>query len=102
MREPNLRRMWAEAEAKQKRYVEEGEDAQLAKWREGYNGLRNLGWRDAFNAPKDGTRFLAICGNGSEPRPCSYQMSGFWLEDAGDLWPVQPVLFKPMPGGCVK
>lgn len=101
MSEPNLRQIWMEAEATQKRYVAEGEEVQLAKMRDGYNGLRNLGWRDATYCPKDGTRFLAICGNGSEPRPCTYQgewPTGVWLlEDAGDLWPVRPVLFKPMP-----
>lgn len=99
--EPNLRKMWAEAEAKQQRYVEEGEEAQLAKMREGYNALRALGWRDITYCPKDGTRFLAVCGNGSEPRPCTYQgewpKGTFWLEDADDLWPDRPVLFKPMP-----
>jgi len=98
---PNLRALWAEAEAKQKRYVEEGEEAQLAKIRDGYYGLKNLGWADATYCPKDGTRFLAICGNGSEPRPCTYQgewpQGGWWIEDAGDLWPVRPILWKAMP-----
>lgn len=94
----NLREMWAKAAAIQKRYLEEGEEAQLSKWRDAYHGLRSLGWSDATYAPKDGTRFLAICGNGSEPRPCSHLgEGGFFLEDAGDLWPVNPVLWKPMP-----
>jgi hypothetical protein len=99
----NLRKFWAEAAAKQERYVEEGEESQLAKIRDGYHGLKALGWADATYCPKDGTRFLAICGNGSEPRPCTYQgewpNGTWWIEDAGDLWPERPILWKPMPKG---
>ena len=101
MNEISLRAMLAKAEATQQRYVEEGETAHLEKIRDGYQGLKALGWRDITYCPKDGTRFLAVCGNGSEPRPCTYQgewpKGTWWIEDAGDLWPERPVLFKPMP-----
>ena len=101
MTEINLRAMWAKAEATQRRYAEEGETAHLEKMRDGYQGLKALGWRDITYCPKDGTRFLAVCGNGSYPRPCTYQgewpKGTWWIEDAGDLWPERPILFKPMP-----
>lgn len=63
-----------------------------------YLRLKELGWREAIYCPKDGTRFRAIEAGSTWTFPCHYMgdwPNGFWFaEEAGDLWPFRPVLFK--------
>jgi hypothetical protein len=54
--------------------------------------LKELGWREAAYAPKNGTELELIepgsSGNGKDGAGC------FWIPDAGDEWPSHPILFR--------
>jgi hypothetical protein len=63
--------------------------------------LKELGWREAQYCPKDGSSFDVI-----EPGSTGIfrgHYSGdwpdgtWWLEDAHDLWPSRPILFRLDP-----
>lgn len=70
----------------------------LAVMQQAFNRLQELGWRDAVYSPKDGTYFQAIVFGGSRPLPCTYlgdwPSGGWFVAEAGDLWPCRPSLFK--------
>lgn len=77
------------------------ENSALLQMHEAYSRLKDLGWRHAIHCPKDGTTFLAIEAGSTGTFKCHYDgqwpRGRYWLEDAGDLWPCHPILFKPVP-----
>lgn len=56
--------------------------------------LKELGWREAMYAPRDG-RMLEFIEAGSTGIHRGHKEEKFtWIHDAGDLWPANPVLFR--------
>jgi len=96
----NLRAHWDAAAANQPVYPTPQEALQLTMLRAAYNSLLNLGWQHIVCCPKDGTRFMCITPQGHFAL-CVYMgewpKGGWFMEDADDLWPVYPALWKPMP-----
>ena len=59
-----------------------------------FERLRELGWRDAMYAPRDG-RLLEFIEAGSTGIHKGHKDEKFvWIHDAGDLWPSHPILFR--------
>lgn len=65
-----------------------------------YQSLKALGWSEAMYCPKDGTPFLAIDAGSTGVFVCHYDgewpKGVYWIHDAGDLWPSNPILWKPL------
>ncbi len=63
--------------------------------------LKDLGWADAIYSPKDGRDFLVIEAGSTGTFACQYMgkwpTGGWWIHDAGDLWPSRPILWKAKP-----
>lgn len=63
-----------------------------------YQRLTELGWSDAIYSPKDGTVFEALEAGCTVPGRCSYMgewpTGGWWMHEAGDLWPSRPILWR--------
>lgn len=63
--------------------------------------LRELGWSDAIYCPKDGSRFEVIEAGSTGVFTCHYSGTwpegSWWIEDAGDLWPSRPILYRLFP-----
>lgn len=58
--------------------------------------LKELGWREAMYAPTDCSPLEVIeCGSTGIHPGFRDEERRFWIEDAGDLWPCTPVLFRP-------
>jgi hypothetical protein len=61
--------------------------------------LKELGWREAIYSPKDGSSFKVIEPGSTGIHDCIYMGEwpdgAWWIQEAGDLWPSRPVLFKP-------
>lgn len=61
--------------------------------------LKDLGWREACYAPKDGSYFDAIEPGCSGIQECCYlgewPRGTFFASYGGDLWPCRPSLFRP-------
>jgi hypothetical protein len=78
------------------------EQAAVRMLTDAHQRLKELGWREAIYCPKDGAPFLAIEPGSSGFHTCSYQgdwpNGHWWVEDAGDVWPSHPCLFKPIAG----
>lgn len=56
--------------------------------------LKELGWREAMYAPRDG-RVLELIEAGSTGIHRGHKDEKFtWIHDAGDLWPSHPILFR--------
>ncbi len=92
-----LQKLWKEYDKKAKDYREKGDEALLRQMIDAYGGLILLGWRDIESAPRDGTRFLAVC-LASTGVFVHYEEDGLWWAEAhGDLWPSKPILWKPIP-----
>jgi hypothetical protein len=74
------------------------QDAIRLMW-QGYQRLRELGWREAMYCPKDGTEFDAIEAGSTGIHACHYQgewaSGSWWISDGGDLWPAHPILYRP-------
>lgn len=74
------------------------EDGALAVMKVAMERLADLGWRDAVYAPKDGTPFDAIEAGSIGIHTCVYlgkwPEGGFFYEEAGDLWPARPAMFR--------
>lgn len=72
----------------------------VAIW-EAVNALKRLGWRDAVYCPKDGSPFDAIEAGSTGIHRCHYfgewPNGHYFVEEAGDLWPSRPILFRPCP-----
>jgi len=97
----NVQDIWREAEKRRIEYRAKGEAQLLSEMVDKYHGLKSLGWADAIYCPKDGSLFLAIEAGSTGVFPCSYKgewpHGRWWTEADGDLWPSQPILWKPMP-----
>ena len=99
------RRLWRQAElneAIRARDMPTEEDA-LRAMNDAYQRLRDLGWKEAQYCPKDGTVF-ASChpASAAVAELTHYQgewpKGTWWVEEAGDLWPHRPILFRPRKG----
>lgn len=68
-----------------------------------FDRLRSLGWREAMYCPKDGTVFDSISAGSTGIHPCHYEgdwpKGTYWVHDGGDLWPANPILFRPRAEG---
>ena len=95
-------RILAEVEDRRRSIAEEmptEQDAIETMYR-AYSRLRDLGWRDGFYMPKDGTPVIVIQIGSTGTFECRY--SGKWadgyfnLYDGGDVYPSRsvPPLFK--------
>lgn len=66
-----------------------------------YTRLKELGWRDAIYCPKDGSSFDVIEAGSSGIHRAHYEgewpKGTWWVEEAGDLWPSRPCLYRPSP-----
>ena len=74
------------------------EKAALQVLSSAYQRLQELGFRPATYCPKDGTLFDAIEAGSTGIGTCSYDgkwPSGrYWMHEAGDLWPSNPILWR--------
>lgn len=72
-------------------------DAINALW-EAYQRLKELDWNDAIYCPKDGSLFDVIEAGSSGIHSCRYDgewpTGHWWIEEAGDLWPSRPILYR--------
>ena len=95
-----LRAHWAKCAKEQPDFTLEEERGFLDQVRKAYEDLRQMGWQEIEYCPKDGTTFLAICAGWSRVVPCLYRgdwpTGSWWALDSGDMWPVYPMLWKPM------
>ena len=63
-----------------------------------FHRLKELGWREAMYCPKDGSYFEVIEAGSSGIHTCNYfgkWPNGWWISEAGDLWPSHPILWRP-------
>lgn len=90
----------AQCEARDARMKAEmpDESAALSRMFDGYDRLRQLGWRDAIYCPKDGTIFEVIEAGSTGIHICHYEgewpKGTWWVHGDGDLWPSRPILFR--------
>lgn len=79
------------------------DDAALQVMFAAFERLRALGWREAMYCPKGGTVFDSISAGSTGIHPCHYDgewpKGSYWVNDGGDLWPANPILFRPRPEG---
>lgn len=63
--------------------------------------LKELGWREAQYCPKDGSCFEVIepgsTGIFRSHYSGEWPDGSWWIEDGGDLWPANPILFRLYP-----
>lgn len=94
-----------EANAKRAADMPTEQDA-LRAMVEAHHRLKELGWNDAIYCPKDGTQFLAIEPGSGGVHECHYSgewpTGGWWIAEAGDLWPSRPCLWKAMNRPAVR
>lgn len=97
----DLQQVWQQAEAQQKQWRTTGELSLLKKMHDAFEGLKANGWKEAIYCPKDGSPFLGIEAGSTGVFRCHYDGDWpnglWWAEDNGDLWPSNPVLWKPIP-----
>lgn len=68
----------------------------LVQMWEHFQLLKQFGWNDAMYAPRDGRPFLSISAGSTGVHECVRHDDGhFWIYD-GDLWPANPILWKPL------
>jgi len=96
-------RLMAEIDAaKQARADEMPNDAEALKvMLRAWQRLKELGWREAVYCPKDGSSFDVIEAGSTGIHRCHYEgewpTGSWWIEEAGDLWPSRPILFRLDP-----
>ena len=77
------------------------EKSALRTLHDAYTRLRDMGWRDAIYCPKDGSTFEIIEVGSTGIFRAHYSgewpSGSWWAEDAGDLWPSRPCLFRLLP-----
>jgi len=60
--------------------------------------LKELGWREACYAPRDGRLCEFVeCGSTGIHQGHADENGRIWLHADGDLWPSNPVLFRILP-----
>ena len=96
--------LFARAEANEARRREAMPDEQTAigqMW-SAYQRLTEIGWQDAIYCPKDGTVFEALTAGSCGVFDCFYRgewpKGSCWVWEAGDLWSVRPILWRPKRG----
>lgn len=96
-----LKEHWAKCAAEQPDLRVGNEEPILVEMFLQYRKLKDLGWNDIIYCPKDGTTFLSISAGSTGVHRCHYDGEwprGFWwIQDAGDIWPAHPILWKAMP-----
>jgi len=92
--------LWADAtaaKAKRANDMPTEREAINALW-SAYQRLKELDWNDAIYCPKDGSAFDVIEAGSTGIFPCCYQGEWpdghWWIEDAGDIWPSRPILYR--------
>ena len=73
----------------------------LAVMFEAFTRLKDLGWKNIIYCPKDGSLFHAIeagcTGIGIASYDGEWPNGHWWMhDDIGDLWPSEPILWKPI------
>lgn len=68
----------------------------LRSMQQAFYRLRDLGWNEAVYAPKDGRAFEAVVFGCAKPMTCQYVGDVCFAQEAGDLWPCRPSLFRPI------
>jgi len=100
-----IERMFAEFEAAEKAraVAMPDEKTALMVMFSAYQRLKELGFREAIYCPKDGTLFDAIEAGSTGIGTCNYYgewpAGGWHMHEAGDLWPSNPILWRPKSGG---
>lgn len=95
--------LWARAEAsKQSRtdVMPTEEDAVRVMW-SAFQRLRELGWRETMYLSSEKVGTVRLIEPGSSGIHEGHYMGewptgGWWLHEAGDLWPSRPCLGKPL------
>ena len=68
---------------------------------EAYQRLKELGFNESCYCPKDSSIFEAIEAGSTGIGKCRYDgewpNGRYWMLEAGDLWPSQPILFRSLP-----
>lgn len=59
-----------------------------------YSRLQKLGWRPIMYAPKERLEQTVSVGS-TGIHPAVWMMDRWWIEEAHDLWPGDPILYKP-------
>ena len=79
------------------------EESAMKAMYQAYQRLKELGWKDSMYCPKYGERSMYLVCGCTQTAPGAYHgewPTGCWfLEDAGDLWPSMPVLFREIREG---
>ena len=68
----------------------------IEKLNEAFVELQNLGWQQIMYAPQDGTEIEVIELGSIGIHVARHLKPGFWVADAGDLWPSRPILWRPL------
>jgi hypothetical protein len=95
--------IWSAAEAARVKRAEDmpTESDAMRAMQEAYARLTELGWASATYSPKDGSVFEALEAGCTRPGHCHYMgewpTGGWWMHDAGDLWPSRPILWRKLP-----
>lgn len=93
-------RLWDKIRNAHKERAEKMPDdaAALRVMQDGFQRLRDLGWREAIYCPKDGSVFEVIEAGSTGIFDCHYDgewpNGKWWVHDNGDLWPSRPILFR--------
>lgn len=61
-----------------------------------FDALRRQGWREAHGAPKGQVLELIEPGSTGIHRGTRDEEGHFWIEDAGDIYPSRPILYRPL------
>ena len=97
----NIEAIIAAAEAQQAKRAADmptEEDAARAM-SQAFLRLKELGWRETCYAKTDETVRLIEAGSGGihvGSRWHDWPCKDWWIEDAGDLWPSMPILWKAL------
>lgn len=68
--------------------------AALAVMASAYQRLQELGWRPIMYAPKEPLeRTISVGSTGIHP--AVWMDDRYWIEEAHDLWPGDPILYRP-------
>ena len=95
-----LRQHWQKHAAMQPVLGTDRERELFASLRPVAEELRKLGWAEAIYCPKDGSSFMGWEFPWGRPGICNYSgewpTGSWWMQDAGDSWPVRPNLWRPI------
>ena len=95
----DLRKHWADSADKELSARAEKSHRNMGEIHALTTEMRNDGWKDICYCPKDGSVFWAWSPVMPNPYRCKYDgewpNGKWWALMDGDIWPDQPVLFKP-------